>query len=64
MHSHVHAFPGIKEQGVTRNYNTKIFETMHGPIKDIYHAVGNQKNIEERVNNLIHFTLVILLKSI
>jgi hypothetical protein len=49
MHLHVHVFDDILSKGVTRGYNTKINENLHGPIKDIYNHIRNGKNIDERV---------------
>jgi hypothetical protein len=49
MHLRAHVFNDILEKGVTRNYNTKINENLHGPIKDIYDHIGNGKNIDEKV---------------
>jgi hypothetical protein len=49
MHLHGHVFDDILKKGVTRNYNTKIFENLHGPIKDIYGNIGNGRNVDEKV---------------
>lgn len=54
MHSHVHAFDDIMEKGVTRNYNTKTNEGLHGPIKDLYKARLNGKDVDAQV--LIHYS--------
>lgn len=51
MHLHQHAFQDILEKGATRNFNTKINENLHGPIKDIYDNILNGKNVDERVSN-------------
>ena len=49
MHLCAHAFDDILAKGVTCSYNTKINESLHGPIKDIYDHIQNGKNIDERV---------------
>jgi hypothetical protein len=49
MHLRGHVFDDILKKGVTRNYNTKINENLHGPIKDIYEHIGNGKNVDEKV---------------
>ena len=49
MHLRGHVFDDILEKGVTRNYNTKINENLHGPIKDIYEHIGNGKNVDGKV---------------
>ena len=54
MHLCGHVFKDILEKGVTRNYNTKVNENLHGPIKDIYEHIGNGKNVDEKVQ---YFTL-------
>ena len=33
-HTHAHMFSDILAKGVTRGYNTKVNEGMHGPLKD------------------------------
>ena len=49
MHLRVHVFDDIQAKGVTRNYNTKVNENLHGPIKDFYEQVGNGKDIDKNV---------------
>ena len=49
MHLHGHVSDDILEKGVTRNYNMKINESLHGPIKDIYDNIGNGKNVDKKV---------------
>ena len=35
-HTHAHLFDDILAKGVTRGYNTKVDEGMHGPLKNSY----------------------------
>lgn len=55
MHLRVHAFDDIQAKGVTHNYNTKVNENLHGPIKDFYEQVGNGKDVDKNVfgNNIV-----------
>ena len=55
MHLCAHVFKDILEKGVTRNYNTKVNENLHGPIKDIYENIGNGKNVDEKVDKSIKY---------
>ena len=49
MHTHVHGFDDIQNKGVTRNYNTKTSEKLHGPLKLAYHRT-NFKNVADQVS--------------
>ena len=49
MHLRAHVFDDILAKGVTRGYNTKVNEHLHGPIKNIYDHIRNGRNIDERV---------------
>lgn len=49
VHLRVHVFDDIQAKGVTRNYNTKVNENLHGPIKDFYEQVGNGKDVDKNV---------------
>jgi hypothetical protein len=42
-------FADILAKGVTRGYNTKVNESMHGPLKDSYQLRSNFRNFEEQV---------------
>jgi hypothetical protein len=53
MHLRVHAFDDILAKGVTRNYNTKVNENLHGPIKDFYEQVGNGKDVDKNVSHCL-----------
>ena len=44
-----HAFDDIEAKGVTRNYNTKPNEKLHGPLKKCY-LKTNFKNVTEQVH--------------
>ncbi len=48
-HTHIHAFNDIRKKGVTRNYNTKPNEKLHGPLKDTYRLRTNFKNVAQQV---------------
>lgn len=48
-HTHVHMFADILAKGVTRNYNTKVNEGMHGPLKDSYQLRSNYRDFTEQV---------------
>jgi hypothetical protein len=61
MHLHGHVFHDILEKGVTRNYNTKVNESLHGSIKDIYGHIGNGKNVDEKVRKVDLFWLMLFL---
>lgn len=48
-HTHAHMFADILAKGVTRNYNTKVNESMHGPLKDSYQLRSNYRDVAEQV---------------
>ncbi|KII83174.1 hypothetical protein PLICRDRAFT_58549 [Plicaturopsis crispa FD-325 SS-3] len=48
-HSHKHLFEDIVAKGVTRNYNTKPNEKLHGPLKMSYLLRTNFKNVAEQI---------------
>ncbi|KAA1476942.1 hypothetical protein DENSPDRAFT_758082, partial [Dentipellis sp. KUC8613] len=58
VHLHIHAFEGIRHKGVTKNYNTKPNEKMHGPLKKAY-ARTNFKNVAPQAE----YFLLCILKS-
>ncbi|KAJ7689689.1 hypothetical protein B0H17DRAFT_1134825 [Mycena rosella] len=45
MHSHQHVFENIENKGAMRNFGTKISESMHGPLREMYHRLTNFKNV-------------------
>ena len=47
-----HLFDDIMAKGVTRNYNTKPNEQMHGLLKDLYLLRTNFKDIAAQVNSI------------
>jgi len=49
IHLSAHLFDEIEAKGVTRNYNMKPNEKMHGPLKDAYQDHTNFKNFAEQV---------------
>jgi hypothetical protein len=52
-------FSDIEEKGVTRNYNTKPNENLHGPLKTAYKLRTNFKNIGDQVSYKIYFRNVL-----
>jgi len=48
-HTHAHLFADILAKGVTRGYNTKVNEGMHGPLKDSYQLRTNFREFAEQV---------------
>ncbi|KAG1756155.1 hypothetical protein EDD22DRAFT_981579 [Suillus occidentalis] len=48
-HLLTHLFDDIIAKGVTRNYNTKPNEKMHGPLRAIYHRQTNFKDVAPQV---------------
>jgi hypothetical protein len=49
LHMITHIFDEIKVKGASCNYNTKLNEQMHGPLKDWYLNQTNFKNVAEQV---------------
>ena len=47
-----HLFDDIEAKGVTRNYTSKTFKKMHGPLKDSYDWHTNFKNMGGQVSEL------------
>ncbi|KAG2034064.1 hypothetical protein BDR03DRAFT_870910, partial [Suillus americanus] len=58
MHLSAHLFDDIEAKGVTRNYNMKPNEKMHGPLKDAYQDRTNFKNFAEQILRYNHDSLV------
>ncbi len=48
-HMHAHVYEDIRRKGVTKNYNTKYSESMHGPLKVSYQLRSNFKEPEAQV---------------
>ncbi|PBK81389.1 hypothetical protein ARMGADRAFT_1039324 [Armillaria gallica] len=55
MHTQKHLFSDIQAKGVTKNYNTKINESMHGPLKKAYQTQTNFKNVAEQILRTDHW---------
>ena len=53
MHLAQHLFDDIIEKGVTRNYTSKTFEKMHGPLKDSYKRRTNFKHVASQVGTFL-----------
>jgi hypothetical protein len=53
MHLIQHLFDDIVEKGVTRNYTSKTFEKMHGPVKESYKWRSNYKNVGSQVSQFL-----------
>ncbi|KAG1843288.1 hypothetical protein DFJ58DRAFT_717813 [Suillus subalutaceus] len=58
LHMTTHLFDDIEAKGVTRNYNTKPSEQMHGPLKDWYQQQTNFKDFAEQILRIDHWLLV------
>ncbi|KAG1836159.1 hypothetical protein F4604DRAFT_2008209 [Suillus subluteus] len=58
LHMTTHIFDDIEAKGATRNYNIKLYEQMHGPLKDWYLNQTNFKNIAEQILRIDHWILV------
>ena len=52
IHFQTHLFDDITAKGVTRNYNTKISESLHKPIRQDYLSGTNFRDVDEQVNLL------------
>ena len=48
-HGHKHVFDDIVAKGVTRNYNTKPNEKMHGALKTTYQCRTNFRDVAPQV---------------
>ncbi|KAG1896768.1 uncharacterized protein F5891DRAFT_1130156 [Suillus fuscotomentosus] len=57
-HLSAHLFDNIEAKGVTQNYNTKLNEKMHGPLKDAYQDRTNFKNFTEQILRYNHDSLI------
>ncbi|KAI6033747.1 hypothetical protein BKA83DRAFT_4460403 [Pisolithus microcarpus] len=47
-HMHMHVFDNIEAKGITRNFDTKPNEKMHGPLKEKYQKHTNFKNVAQQ----------------
>ncbi|KAJ7360797.1 hypothetical protein DFH08DRAFT_921182 [Mycena albidolilacea] len=57
-HLHQHLFDDIERKGVTRNFNTKISEPLHRPLRDAYHNQTNFKNVQPQILRSVHRRMV------
>ncbi|KAI6094690.1 hypothetical protein EDD16DRAFT_1783795 [Pisolithus croceorrhizus] len=57
-HTCMHAFDDIEAKGVTRNFNTKPNEKMHGPLKEKYQKRTNFKNVAQQILDVDHLKAV------
>ena len=51
MHLAQHLFDDIITKGATRNYSSKTFEKMHGPLKESYIRRTNFREVAGQVTN-------------
>ncbi|KAK0474049.1 hypothetical protein IW261DRAFT_1423170 [Armillaria novae-zelandiae] len=49
VHMQQHLFDDIIAKGATKNYNTKVNECMHGPLKEAYQTQTNFKNVADQI---------------
>ncbi|KAK0482734.1 hypothetical protein IW261DRAFT_1550495 [Armillaria novae-zelandiae] len=49
VHTQRHLFDDIIAKGATKNYNTKVNECMHGPLKEAYQTRTNFKNVADQI---------------
>ncbi|KIM66047.1 hypothetical protein SCLCIDRAFT_111742, partial [Scleroderma citrinum Foug A] len=57
-HLSMHVFDNIEAKGVTRNFNTKPNEKMHGPLKESYQLQTNFKDVADQILRIDHYQLV------
>ncbi|KAJ7933262.1 hypothetical protein B0H13DRAFT_1592438 [Mycena leptocephala] len=58
MHLHQHVFDDIERKGVTRNFGTKIDESMHGPVRAAYLRQTNFKDVQPQILRSLHRRMV------
>jgi hypothetical protein len=61
FHSVYHLFDDIEAKGATRNYNTKVNEKLHGPLKESYRLRTNFKNVAGQVRSPIFLVVNVLI---
>ncbi|KAK0471475.1 hypothetical protein IW261DRAFT_1425114 [Armillaria novae-zelandiae] len=54
VHTQQHFFNDIIAKGATKNYNTKVNESMHGPLKKAYQIQTNFKDVAEQILRTDH----------
>ncbi|KAJ6467793.1 hypothetical protein C8R45DRAFT_1055381 [Mycena sanguinolenta] len=57
-HLHVHAFDDIVRKGVSKNFGTKIDESMHGSVRAAYLRQTNFKNVQPQILCSLHRRMV------
>ncbi|KIO09060.1 hypothetical protein M404DRAFT_22272 [Pisolithus tinctorius Marx 270] len=57
-HTWMHVFDDIKAKGVTHNFNMKLNEKMHGPLKEAYQKQTNFKNVTQQILHIDHLGLM------
>ncbi|KIK17452.1 hypothetical protein PISMIDRAFT_15087 [Pisolithus microcarpus 441] len=58
-HMHMHVFDNIEAKGITRNFDTKPNEKMHGPLKEKYQKHTNFKNVAQQILDVDHLEVVL-----
>ncbi|KAG1886830.1 uncharacterized protein F5891DRAFT_1132413 [Suillus fuscotomentosus] len=58
LHMSVHIFDNIEAKGVTRNYNTKPNEKMHGSLKESYLMRTNFRDIAPQILRINHWQVI------
>jgi len=59
-HSNSHLFDDIQAKGVTRNYNAKPNEKMHGPLKAIYLQRTNFRDVATQVCCIVTVFVILM----
>ncbi|KAI0324005.1 hypothetical protein GY45DRAFT_1314512 [Cubamyces sp. BRFM 1775] len=57
-HTQQHVLDDIGAKGVTKNFNGKLFEKLHGPVKEIYDRQTNFKNVDVQIAEIEHRRMV------
>ncbi|KAF8207444.1 hypothetical protein K438DRAFT_1904651 [Mycena galopus ATCC 62051] len=57
-HLQQHLFDDIERKGVTKNFTTKIDESMHGPVRAAYLQQTNFKNVQPQILRSLHRRMV------
>jgi hypothetical protein len=52
LHAQTHVFDDIEQKGVLRNYSTRLFERLHGPLKIWYQRRTNFKDVAHQVSQI------------
>ncbi|KAJ7059195.1 hypothetical protein C8F01DRAFT_1370778 [Mycena amicta] len=58
IHLQLHAFDDILRKGITKNFGTKIDESMHGPARAAYLTLTNKKDVAPQILRFIHRSTV------